>query len=107
MGELDLADRISQDRFLEILRYLHSADNSTWPDDPNYNKLQKEQPVTNLFENIYGKNINKEVSVDETMIPFKQHMTNQERNQSPGTSQYKHTDYMYMHISNIDVHKKD
>ena len=70
-----IADRISRDRFLEIMRYLHFNDNSTQlpPDHPNYNKLGKVKHVIDClntqFEAVYG--MHRDVSVDEAMIPFK------------------------------------
>ena len=70
-----IASRISRDRFFELHRYLHFADNATLapPGSPDYNKLGKVQPVIDSlcesFQSVYtpGKN----VSVDEAMIPFK------------------------------------
>ena len=70
-----IADKISRDRFLEILRYLHFADNSKLvpPGQEHYNKLGKVQPVIDSINNslqvVY--NLNKEITVDEAMIPFK------------------------------------
>ena len=69
-----IASRITRDRFFELHRYLHFADNSTLasPRSPEY-KLGKVQPVidslSQSFQEVYspGKN----VSVDEAMIPFK------------------------------------
>ena len=42
-----VARRISRNRFFEIQRYLHFADNSTLaePGTPEYNKLGKIQPI--------------------------------------------------------------
>ena len=70
-----IASRISRDRFFELHRYLHFANNSTLalPGSPEYKKLGKVQPIINMlsqrFQAVYspGKN----VSVDEAMIPFK------------------------------------
>ena len=70
-----IASRITRDRFFELHRYLHFADNSTLapPGSPEYNKLGKVQPIidslSQSFQEVYspGKN----VSVDEAMIPFK------------------------------------
>ena len=70
-----IASRISRDRFFELSRYLHFADNSTLapPGSPEYNKLGKVQPVLDKlrhsFLSVY--NPGKNVSVDEAMIPFK------------------------------------
>ena len=69
-----VADRITRDRFLEILRYIHFADNSTLPQpgSPEYNKLGKVQPVIDTlnhqFRDVY--NLNRDVSIDEAMVPF-------------------------------------
>lgn len=63
-----IASRISHDRFFEVHRYLHFADNST-PGTPEYKKLGKVQPIINMlsqrFQAVYspGKN----VSMDEAM----------------------------------------
>ena len=70
-----IASRISRDRFFELHRYLHFADNGTLapPGSPKYKKLGKVQPIidklSQRFQAVYspGKN----VSVDEAMIPFK------------------------------------
>ena len=70
-----IADRISRDRFMEISRYLHFADNSTLakPGSPGYNKLGKVQVVIDTlntqFQDVY--NLHRDISVDEAMIPFK------------------------------------
>ena len=70
-----VADRISRDRFLEILHYIYFADNTTLPQpgSPDYNKLGKVQPVidslNHQFKAVY--NLHKEVSIDEAMVSFK------------------------------------
>ena len=70
-----IASRISRDRFFELQRYLHFANNSQLSarGTPGYNKLGKVQPViTSLliqFEDTYY--LHRDVSVDEAMIPFK------------------------------------
>ena len=70
-----IANRITRDRFLEVMRYLHFADNSTLPSpgSPNYNKLGKIKHVieslNSSFKDVY--NLHRDVSVDEAMIPFK------------------------------------
>ena len=70
-----VARRISRNRFFELQRYLHFADNSTLatPGTPGYNRLGKIQPVIDRllerFQAIY--NLHRDVSVDEAMVPFK------------------------------------
>ena len=70
-----VASRISRDRFYDISRYLHFADNSTLPprSDPHFSRLQKVQPViTSVMEacmSTYNPSVN--MSVDEAMISFK------------------------------------
>ena len=70
-----VASRISRDRFFELHRYLHFADNSSLrnPGDSGYDKLGKVRPVidrlTEAFRSVYCPP--KNVSVDEAMIPFK------------------------------------
>ena len=70
-----IASRISRSRFMEINRYLHFADNETLAPlgSPEYDRLGKIKPILQLlvpkFSNHY--NLNKHVSVDEAMIPFK------------------------------------
>ena len=70
-----VASRISRDRFFELHRYLHFADNSSVssPGDPGYNKVGKVQPVIDhlgeAFRSVYC--LPQNVSVDEAMIPFK------------------------------------
>ena len=70
-----MASRISRDRFFELHRYLHFADNSSLspPGDPGYNKVGKVQPVIDhlgeAFRSVYC--LPQNVSVDEAMIPFK------------------------------------
>ena len=64
-----------RDRFFELHRYFHFADNATLaqPGSPDYKKLGKVQPVIDSlhesFQSVYapGKN----VSMDEAMVPFK------------------------------------
>ena len=69
-----IASRIARDKFFELHRYFHFADNSTLalPGSPEYNKLGTVQPIDSLsqsFQEVYspGKN----VIVDEAMILFK------------------------------------
>ena len=69
-----VADRITRDRFRDLSRYLHFADNTTLTDrgSPNHDRLGKVRPVvTHLartFKEVYDPH--KEVAVDEAMIKF-------------------------------------
>ena len=66
---------MSRTRFLQILRYLHFADNSLVPrpDSPDFNKLYKIQPLLDLiiprFRAVYSPE--RQLAVDETLIKFK------------------------------------
>ena len=70
-----VARRISRNRFFDIQRYLHFADNSTptAPGTPEYKKLGKVQPIIDSllerFQAVY--NLHRDVSVDEAMVAFK------------------------------------
>ena len=69
-----IADRISQDRFEQITRYLHFADNSLLSrGEEGFSRLQKVDPVIShlkeKFKSVYYPHC--EVSIDEAMIPFK------------------------------------
>ena len=70
-----ITSRISRLRFMEINRYLHFADNSTLASSgtPQYNKLGKIEKVLQMLVEKFKENfnLNKHVSVDEAMIPFK------------------------------------
>ena len=66
---------MSRDRFLQISRYLHFADNTQAPraDAADYNKLYKLQPFMDLvipkFQQVYKPN--RQLAIDETLIKFK------------------------------------
>ena len=66
---------MSRTRFLQILRYLHFADNNLAPphDSEEHNKLYKIQPFLNLviarFQEVYSPD--RQLAVDETLIKFK------------------------------------
>ena len=66
---------MSRDRFLQILRYLHFADNTQAPraDSADFNKLYKLQPFLDLiipmFQQVYKPN--RQLAIDETLIKFK------------------------------------
>ena len=70
-----IADRISRDRFEEITRYLHFADNDQLParGEDGFSRLQKVDPVISIlkqrFKAVYYPH--SQLSVDEAMIPFK------------------------------------
>ena len=70
-----VAERISRDRFYDLHRYLHFADNSTLspPHTPGYNKLGKISPIITMLRNRFAHvwNPGKNISIDEAMIPFK------------------------------------
>lgn len=69
-----IADRISRNRFREITRYLHFADNSqlTPRGQPGYDHLGKVRPVIDHFQKVFGEiyEPNCEQAIDEAMIPF-------------------------------------
>jgi len=66
---------MSRTRFLQILCYLHFADNSCAPphDSADYNKLYKIQPFLDLviarFQEVYTPE--RQLAIDETLIKFK------------------------------------
>ena len=70
-----VASRIFRDRFFELHRYLHFADNSSLglPGTPEYDKLGKIKPIieklSERFHSVYTPQMN--VAIDEAMIPFK------------------------------------
>ena len=70
-----IAKRISRSRFLQIQRYLHFVDNTNLPPrgTEGYDKLGKVRPVLPMLEERFRTlcNLNKEVSIDEAMVPFK------------------------------------
>ena len=66
---------MSRTRFLQILRYLHFADNNLAPthDSEEHNKLYRIQPFLNLviarFQEVYSPD--RQLAIDETLIKFK------------------------------------
>ena len=68
-----------RNRFLEILRYLHVADNSAAPasTDPGYNKLWKIQPIISKLSETCAEMYkpNRQLSIDESMIGTKCHLS--------------------------------
>ena len=70
-----IADRITRDRFLDIHKYLHFADNTSMPaySTPTYDKLGKIRPLVShlnsRFLTLYSPHC--QVSVDEVMVKFK------------------------------------
>ena len=70
-----IADRITRDRFEEITRYLHFADNDTLParGEEGYSRTQKVDPVISALKQNFQAAYypNQELSIDEAMIRFK------------------------------------
>ena len=70
-----IASRITRDRFFDIQRYLHFADNSTLAalGADGYDRLGKIRPIIDMINEqlLMLYHPHKEVSVDEAMIPFK------------------------------------
>ncbi len=70
-----IADRISRDRFREISRYLHFADNATLAPrtSPQYDHLGKIRPILDYFLTRFSVVFTpgKDLAVDEAMINFK------------------------------------
>ena len=72
---IPVASRIYRNRFFDLQKYLHFADNTSLvsPGCEGYNKLGKIQPILDMltarFEETY--NHGREVSIDEAMVPFK------------------------------------
>ena len=70
-----IADRITRDRFKEITRYLHFADNDKLParGEDGFSRLQKVDPILSAlkdrFQSAYYPHC--QLSIDEAMIPFK------------------------------------
>lgn len=70
-----IASRISRNRFEEISRYLHFADNSQLParGEQGYSRLQKVEHIISAVKqrclSLYRPNAQN--SIDEAMIPFK------------------------------------
>lgn len=62
---------MSRNRFRQILRYIHVADNSTSPKrtDSDYDKLWKIRPLIDVLH--VQKELHSEVSIDESMIGTK------------------------------------
>lgn len=70
-----IADRIARDRFEEISRYLHFADNNVLPKrgESGYTRTQKVDPILTAMKTNCSKLLkpHRQLSVDEAMIPFK------------------------------------
>ena len=66
---------MSRNRFSQILRYFHIADNTTAPSrsDPDYNKLWKIQPLIAALQSTCAEmySTHRELSVDESVIGTK------------------------------------
>ena len=74
LNQHEVTSRISRNRFQEITRYIHFADNSTLTQrgQPGYDRLGKVRPVMEALEERFLANYspNCEQAVDEAMIPF-------------------------------------
>lgn len=69
-----VADLMSRNRFQQLLKYLHFADNPKMkpPGDPCYDRLYKIQPLFQQLKlALYSIPHKEELSVDEQKIPFK------------------------------------
>ena len=70
-----IAKRISRERFREIHKYLHFADNISLPirGQPGYDRLGKVRPVIDFFNKkfIALYNSGRDQSIDEAMVPYK------------------------------------
>ena len=72
-----IADRISRDRYRDVIRFTHYVDNSTLaaPGTPKHDRLGKIRPLLEhlqeRFKSVY--NPGREVAVDEAMIKFQGH----------------------------------
>ena len=70
-----IADRISRDRFEEIIRYLHFVDNLNLPTrgHPSFSRLQKVQPILSHLKKSMSQAYSPhcQLSIDEAMAPFK------------------------------------
>ena len=77
VGYSPIAERISRDRFCDIDRFLHFANNLTLPSrgEPGYDRLGKVrevmEKVSHRFLTLYKPH--RENAVDEAMIPFQGH----------------------------------
>ena len=77
VGYIPISDRISRDRFTDLDRFLHFANNETLPSrgEPGYDRLGKVREVMDKvnknFQTVYKPH--REISMDEAMIPFQGH----------------------------------
>jgi hypothetical protein len=73
-----IADHMTRDRFMEILRCLHFANNDFQKKSgqPGYDRLFKIRPVMDLVSAHFMEFVEFEphLSVDEQMVPFKVHV---------------------------------
>ena len=69
-----IADRITRDRYRELSRYLHFADNDTLVSrgSPGYDWLEKVRPVIDHLSKKFAElyQLHCEVTIDEAMIKF-------------------------------------
>ena len=74
LNQPEITSRISRNRFQDLSRYLHFADNSDLPvrGEPGHDRLGKVQPMIDAFQERFIANYmpNREQAVDEAMIPF-------------------------------------
>lgn len=70
-----LTSYMSRDRFLNILSFLHAADNSQMPprDSPDYDLGFKIRNISDMLIQRWQDSYKpyREISVDETLVPFK------------------------------------
>eukprot|EP00731_Ephydatia_muelleri_P017412 Em0010g510a len=70
-----IASRISRNRFKEISRFLHFADNQSLVNrgEPGFDRLGKVRPVIEEISKslLHNYDVSRDVVVDEAMIPFK------------------------------------
>ena len=75
MINLGIAQIISRDKFLNILKFLHCSDNDAAPgrQDPAYDRLYKIRDLVDIVIPAWQDNFypGQQIAVDETIIPFK------------------------------------
>lgn len=69
-----VADLMSRNRFMQLLKYFHMADNQNLklPGDPLYDRLYKLRPMLHTLQTaLHNIPPEEELSIDEQIIPFK------------------------------------
>jgi hypothetical protein len=68
-----IADVMSYNRFTEIKRYIHFADNSNQPNTVIDKYWWKVRPVLDILHQSFhaATSTNKHIAIDEMMVPFK------------------------------------